>query len=66
LEKYEKIKKENDQTKRINWKWFDKMDRIFGCCENISPSFISNDSTGYISDEEKEVKVKNNSVESFS
>lgn len=65
LEKYEKIKKENEQTKRINWKWFDKMDRIFGCRENISPSFISNDSTGYISDEEKEVKVKNNSVESL-
>ncbi|PKY50039.1 hypothetical protein RhiirA4_466281 [Rhizophagus irregularis] len=41
------------------------MDRIFGCRENISPSFISNDSTGYISDEEKEVKVKNNSVESL-
>ena len=46
------------------------MDKIFGCRENINPSFISNDSTGYISDEveiktEKITKKKKNSVESF-
>jgi hypothetical protein len=67
LEKYEKIKKENDQTKRIDWKWFDKMDRIFGCHESGNPSTISNDSR-YISDEEKEVKVekvKKNSIKSL-
>ncbi|RIA88381.1 hypothetical protein C1645_775112 [Glomus cerebriforme] len=57
LEKYEKVKKQNDKTgsDRIDWKWFDQMDKIFGCRENINPSFISNDSTGYISDE---VEVK--------
>jgi hypothetical protein len=32
------------------------MERIFGCHENISPSFVSNVSTDYFSDEEKEVK----------
>jgi hypothetical protein len=72
LEKYEKVKKQNDRTgsDRIDWKWFDQMDKIFGCRENINPSFISNDSTGYISDEaevkiEKASKKKKNSVESL-
>lgn len=72
LEKYEKVKKQNNQTgsERVDWKWFEKMDRIFGCRENINPSFLSNDSTGFISDdEEKEVKPtkrkKNSAVESF-
>jgi len=72
LEKYEKVKKQNDKTgsDRIDWKWFDQMDRIFGCCENINPSFISNDSTGYISDEvevktEKVSKKKKNNIESI-
>ena len=45
------------------------MDRIFGCRENINPSFLSNDSTEFISDEEeKEIKTtkrKKNSVESL-
>src|SRR6266542_2947623 len=46
------------------------MDRIFGCRENINPSFISNDSTGYISDEvevktEKVSKKKKNNIESI-
>lgn len=66
------MKKQNDKTgsDRIDWKWFDQMDKIFGCRENINPSFISNDSTGYISDEveiktEKITKKKKNSVESF-
>jgi hypothetical protein len=72
LEKYEKVKKQNDKTgsDRIDWKWFDQMDRIFGCRENINPSFISNDSTGYISDEvevktEKVSKKKKNNIESI-
>ncbi|GBC03598.1 hypothetical protein RclHR1_05200009 [Rhizophagus clarus] len=66
LEKYEKIKKENDQTgsRRNDWKWFDRMDKIFGCQENINPSFVTNDFTGYISDEEVEKRQKN-SVESL-
>jgi len=46
------------------------MDRIFGCREKINPSFISNDSTGYISDEvevktEKVSKKKKNNIESI-
>ena len=72
MEKYEKVKKENDKTgsDRIDWKWFEQMDRIFGCHENINPSFISNDSTGYISDEvevktEKVTKKKKNNIESL-
>jgi hypothetical protein len=53
LEKYEKVKKQNNQTEseRVDWKWFEKMDSIFGCRENINPSFLSNDSTEYISDD---------------
>ena len=33
LEKYEKVKKQNNQTgsQRVNWKWFEKMDNIFEC-----------------------------------
>jgi hypothetical protein len=72
LEKYEKVKKQNDQTgsQRVDWKWFEKMDNIFGCRENINPSFLSNDSTVYISDDEvKEIKPtkrkKNSAVESL-
>ena len=71
LAKYEKVKKQNNQTgsERVDWRWFDIMDRIFGCRENINPSFLSNDSTEFISDEEeKEVKTtkrKKNSIESL-
>ncbi|GBB91750.1 hypothetical protein RclHR1_19100001 [Rhizophagus clarus] len=77
LETYEKVKRQNDKTgsKRIDWKWYEKLDRIYGCRENINPSFISNDSTVYISDGdelEKEIskverftKKKKNSIESL-
>ena len=63
LEMYEKVKKQNDKmgSKRVDWKWFDKVDKIYGRRENINPSFVSNDSTGYISDGddvEKEIKVE--------
>jgi hypothetical protein len=34
------------------------MKRIFGCQENMSPSFISNISTDYFSEEEKEKEIK--------
>ncbi|GBC14993.2 hypothetical protein GLOIN_2v1795282 [Rhizophagus irregularis DAOM 181602=DAOM 197198] len=68
---YENVKKQNNQTgsERVDWKWFDIMDRIFGCRENINSSFLSNDSTEFISDEEekevKNTKRKKNSVESL-
>ncbi|CAB4438217.1 unnamed protein product [Rhizophagus irregularis] len=72
LEKYEKVKKQNNQSgsERIDWKWFNKMDKIFGCRENITPSFISNDSTEYINDakienDKKVVKKKKSSIESL-
>jgi len=76
LEKYDKVKQLNNQTGsgRINWKWLEKMKRIFGCRENISPSFVSNVSTDYFSDKEKEkiekednkvVKKKKNNIESL-
>ena len=76
LEKYDKVKQLNNQTGsgRINWKWLEKMERIFGCRENISPSFVSNVSTDYFSDKEKEkiekednkvVKKKKNNIESL-
>lgn len=71
LVKYENVKKQNNQTgsERVDWKWFDIMDRIFGCRENINSSFLSNDSTEFISDEEekkvKNTKRKKNSVESL-
>ncbi|CAG8762130.1 20807_t:CDS:2, partial [Rhizophagus irregularis] len=47
---YENVKKQNNQTgsERVDWKWFDIMDRIFGCRENINSSFLSNDSTEFI------------------
>jgi hypothetical protein len=32
------------------------MDSILKCRENINPSFLSNDSTGYISDDEEKVQ----------
>ena len=46
------------------------MDKIFGCWENITPSFISNDSTEYINDDKiendkKVVKKKKSSIESL-
>ena|GEM_PF-4774990 len=78
LEKYDKVKRQNNQSGsgRIDWKWMEKMDRIFGCRENISPSYISNQETGYFSDEangaekveqgcKKIVKKKKNNVESL-
>jgi hypothetical protein len=60
LDKYSKIKQLNNQTgsKRVDWKWLEKMERIFGCRENVSPSFVSNVSTEYFSDEEQEVKIE--------
>lgn len=66
LEKYDKVKQQNNQTGsgRVDWKWMEKIDRIFGCRENISPSYISNETTGYISDEtneaEKVIKIEDN------
>ncbi|CAB4398648.1 unnamed protein product [Rhizophagus irregularis] len=66
------VKKQNNQSgsERIDWKWFNKMDKIFGCRENITPSFISNDSTEYINDDKiendkKVVKKKKSSIESL-
>ena len=58
LEKYDKVKQQNNQSGsgRIDWKWMEKMDRIFGCRENISPSYVSNQETGYISDETNEAE----------
>ncbi|CAB4487584.1 unnamed protein product [Rhizophagus irregularis] len=54
---------------RVQRLLFDIMDRIFGYRENINPSFLSNDSTEFISDEEekkvKNTKRKKNSVESL-
>ncbi|RIA87844.1 hypothetical protein C1645_739818 [Glomus cerebriforme] len=59
-DKYGKVKQLNNQTgsKRVKWKWLEKMERIFGHRENVSPSFVSNVSTDYFSDEEQEVKVE--------
>jgi hypothetical protein len=79
LEKYDKVKQQNNQSgsERIDWKWMEKMDRIFGCRENVSPSYLSNEKTGYISDEANEtddvkakdgkkiVKKKRNNMESL-
>ncbi len=60
LDKYNQVKQLNNQTGsgRVNWKWLEKMESIFGCRKNISPSFVSNISTDYLSDEEKEVKIE--------
>jgi hypothetical protein len=60
LDKYEKVKQENNKTGSgtIKWKWLEKMERIFGCRENVSPSFVSNISTDYFSEEEKEREIK--------
>ncbi|GES86320.1 hypothetical protein GLOIN_2v1567919 [Rhizophagus clarus] len=57
--KYESIKKHNNQTgnERKDWYWYDKMDMIFGVCENITPSFLANKETGTII-EEKIVVIK--------
>ncbi|PKY55005.1 hypothetical protein RhiirA4_474175, partial [Rhizophagus irregularis] len=45
--KYKSIKKYNNQTdkERKDWYWYDKMDMIFGICENISPSVLANKET---------------------
>ncbi|CAG8740148.1 3626_t:CDS:1, partial [Funneliformis mosseae] len=53
LEKYGKVKQENNQSGsgRVDWKWMDIMDKIFRCRENISPSYLSNEKSDYISDE---------------
>lgn len=58
LDKYVKVKQQNNQSgsERIDWKWMEKMDGIFGCRENVSPSYLSNEKTGYISDEANETK----------
>lgn len=60
LDKYEKVKQENNKTGSgtVKWKWLEKMERIFGRRENISPSFKSDLSTGYLSEEEKEKEEK--------
>jgi hypothetical protein len=34
----------------------EKMDRIFGCRENVSPSYISNETTEYIDDKINETE----------
>lgn len=34
------------------------MERIFRCQKNVSPSFVSNISTDYFSEEEKEKEIK--------
>ncbi|RGB26429.1 hypothetical protein C1646_721239 [Rhizophagus diaphanus] len=78
LEKYSKVKRQNNQSGsgRVDWKWMEQMERIFGYCENISPSYISNETTEYIDDETNEdlkvekddkkvVKRKKNNVESL-
>jgi predicted RNA-binding protein Jag len=39
----------------------EKMDRIFGCRENVSPSYISNETTEYIDDEINETKISKSS-----
>ncbi|CAB4438256.1 unnamed protein product [Rhizophagus irregularis] len=81
LEKYSKVKRQNNQSgsERVDWKWMEKMDRIFGCRENVSPLHISNETTKYINDEinepeevpnpekddKKVVKRKKNNVESL-
>ncbi|PKC60357.1 hypothetical protein RhiirA1_468162 [Rhizophagus irregularis] len=81
LEKYSKVNRQNNQSgsERVDWKWMEKMDRIFGCRENVSPSHISNETTEYINDEvneqeevpnpekddKKVVKRKKNNVESL-
>ncbi|CAG8753195.1 15158_t:CDS:1, partial [Funneliformis mosseae] len=53
LKKYGKVKQENNQSKsgRVDWKWMDIMDKIFRCHENVSPLYLSNEKSGYISDE---------------
>ncbi|CAG8690834.1 6905_t:CDS:2, partial [Funneliformis mosseae] len=57
LEKYSKVKQENNQSGsgRVNWKWMDIMDKIFRCRKNVSPSYLSNEKLDYISD-----KIDNN------
>ena len=66
LDKYEKVKQLNNKTGsgRTKWKWLEKMERIFGCRENVSPSFVSNIFTNYFSDEEKEVNIEKEEKES--
>ncbi|CAG8487621.1 5645_t:CDS:2 [Funneliformis caledonium] len=51
LEKYGKVKQENNQSGsgRVDWKWMDIMNKIFGCRKNVSPSYLSNEKSGYIS-----------------
>lgn len=60
LDKYSKVKQLNNRTgsERIDWKWLEKMERIFGHRENVSPSLVSNVSTDYFSDEEREIKTE--------
>jgi len=78
---YLKEKKSTNKTGSAptKWKWFDKLDEIFGRRENVSPTYLASSSTNdtHTSDEKvgeaspKEVghkskKKKNNNYEAFS
>jgi len=55
LKTYSDVKKHNEKSgvERKDWKWFEKMDSLFGTRENISPSFIANRSTIGIEESEE-------------
>ncbi|CAB4432577.1 unnamed protein product [Rhizophagus irregularis] len=54
IKTYSEVKKHNEKSgeARKDWVWYDKMDAIFGACENIAPSFIANSSIDIEEDKE--------------
>ena len=73
IKTYSDVKKHNEKSgvERRDWEWYEKMDGLFGTCENISPSIIVNRFTN-IEDEESlnskpniSKKLKKNNVDTI-